>query len=543
MPAHSPLAAPAERLRRLAGWQRRLAAVVAGAASALAMAPFFLWPVLWVTLPVLVWLIDGVVARHAKEGVGPRLAAAAETGWWWGFGYFLAGLYWIGEAFLVEAEVFAVLLPLAVVLMPAGLALFYAAATGLAAAVWRPGATRVAGLALTLSAAEWLRGHILTGFPWNVLGYALTYPIELMQSAALLGIYGLTLAAVLIFAMPAILWSAGRTRNRLAAVAVALLPLLAAGALGRARLAHAASDTVPGVTIRIVQASIPQRERMRPEHWARHFRDHLDLSAQGPAGQRDDLAGVTHLLWPEVAMPFAALDNPEALSAIGDLLPEGAVLISGAIRVARGGADGKGPPRFFNSVLVLGQGGLLVALYDKIHLVPFGEFLPLRPLLAALGLRELAERGGFHPGPAPRPLLAVPGLPAVVPLICYEAIFPGAVVQGSMQTPERPGLIVNVTNDGWFGNTTGPRQHLHQARVRAVEEGLPLLRAANNGVSAAFDGYGRRLGQLDLNVRGTLDVPLPAALPQPLYARFGEIFFLAAWLGGALMVWRTVLRQ
>ncbi|MFZ1105081.1 MAG: apolipoprotein N-acyltransferase, partial [Hyphomicrobiaceae bacterium] len=398
MPKHSPIAALAKRVRGLTGWRRPLAAAGAGAVSALAMAPFFLWPVLWLTLPALVWLIDGAVARHAEEGSWRRrLAAAAETGWWWGFGYFLAGLYWIGEAFLVEAETFAVLMPLAVVLMPAGLALFHAAAAALAAMVWRPGASRVVALALALSAAEWLRGHILTGFPWNVLGYALTYPIELMQSAAVLGIYALTLAAVLIFALPAILWTeaADRRRGRLAAMGIALLPLAVAGALGWARLAYATSDTVPGVKIRIVQASIPQQERMRPELWAGHFRDHLDLSGRDPAGKADSLAGVMLLIWPEVAMPFAALDSPKALSAVGNLLPEGTVLITGAIRVERGGADGKGPRRFFNSLLVLGRGGLLVALYDKIFLVPFGEFLPLRPLLAALGLNELAARGGY----------------------------------------------------------------------------------------------------------------------------------------------------
>jgi apolipoprotein N-acyltransferase len=490
-------------------------------------------------------LIDDAVARHVHQRPARRLAAAAETGWWWGFGYFLAGLYWIGEAFLVEAEIFAALMPLAVVLMPAGLALFYAAATGLAAAVWKSDACRVIALALALSATEWLRGHILTGFPWNVLGYALTYPIELMQSAAVVGIYGLTLAAVLIFGLPVILWTevTDRRRGRLAAAAVALLPLLVAGGLGWARLAQATSDIVPDVKIRIVQASIPQHERMRPELWARHFQDHLDLSGRDPTGKADGLAGVTLLIWPEVAMPFAALDSPQALSAIGDLLPEGTILISGAIRVERGGADGKAPRRFFNSLLALARGGLLVALYDKIDLVPFGEFLPLRPLLAALGLKEVAARGGYSAGVSPRPLLAIPGLPAVVPLICYEAIFPGAVVQGPQPGQKRPGVIVSITNDGWFGNTTGPRQHLHQARVRAVEEGLPLLRAANNGVSAAFDAYGRPMGHLDLNVRSTLDTPLAAALPPPPYARFGEIFFLAGWLSCAALLCRAMLRQ
>lgn len=543
-------ASMAERLRGLAGWRARLAALVAGALSVLAMAPFFLWPVLWITLPVLVWLIDGAVRRHADQRAVRRLAAAGEIGWWWGFGYFLAGLHWIGEAFLVEAEVFAVFMPFAVTLMPAGLALFYGAATATAAAVWKSGAWRVLALALALSAAEWLRGHVLTGFPWNVLGYALTWPAELMQSAAVLGIYGLTLAAVLVFGLPAILWSeaaVGRGRMRWAAVAVALLPLLAAGALGRARLAYATSDTVPGVKLRIVQPSVPQREKWQPENWARFFQDHLDLSGRDPAGTADNLAGVTHVVWPEAAMPFPPLDSPEALAAIGGLLPHGTVLIAGATRIEWAPGAPRRPRRFFNSLLVLGKGGLLISLYDKIHLVPFGEYLPhaLRPLLALIGMQQLAGRLGFESGVSPRPILAIPGLSGVVPLICYEAIFPSAVVQ----TPEeadrqrRPALIVNLTNDGWFGNTTGPRQHLHQARVRAVEEGLPLIRAANNGISAGFDAYGRALGQLDLNVKGTIDVPLAVALPPPAYARLGDALFLAIWLAGTLLLSCVMWRQ
>jgi len=536
----APMASAAERLRSFAGWRGRLAAFVAGALSVLAMAPFFLWPVLWITLPALVWLIDGAVRRQAHDGPVRRLAAAAETGWWWGFGYFLAGLHWIGEAFLVEAETFAVFMPFAVMLMPAGLALFYGAATAAAATVWKSGAWRVVALALALSATEWLRGHVLTGFPWNVLGYALTSPVELMQSATVLGIYGLTLAAVLIFGLPAILWSeaAGRWRVRWAALAVALLPLLLVGALGRARLAYATLETVPGVKIRIVQPSVPQREKWRPENWARFFQDHLDLSGRDPAGAADNLVGVTHVIWPEAAMPFPPLDTPEALAAIGHLLPDGTVLIAGANRIEWTAGTPRRPRRFFNSLLVLGKGGLLLALYDKIHLVPFGEYLPraLRPLLALIGMQQLAGRVGFESGVAPRPLLTIPGLPAVVPLICYEAIFPAAVVQGPELDAKRPALIVNLTNDGWFGNTTGPRQHLHQARVRAVEEGLPLVRAANNGVSAAFDAYGRPLGQLDLNVRGVIDVPLAVALPPTAYARLGDALFLAGWLAGALLL-------
>jgi apolipoprotein N-acyltransferase len=468
--------------------------------------------------------------------------AAAEIGWWFGLGYFMAGLFWVGEAFLVEAEKFAVLLPFAVTLLPAGLALFYAAAAALAARFWSVGARRVLLLALTLSAAEWLRGHILSGFPWNTLGYALTFPLPLMQSAAVLGIYGLTLVAVVVFALPPVLWSeapasiAGR-RMRAAALVAALAPLAAIGLLGQIRLALAQPTTVPDIKIRIVQPSVPQREKWRPENQARIFLDHLALSASNAAGETDNLAGVTHVVWPEAAMPFLPLDYPDVRATIGRALPPGTFLITGALRAEPAPPGSPRPRRIFNSILVFGEAGLLVGRYDKTHLVPFGEYLPLQSLMEAIGLQQITGlRGGFDVGVMPRPLLHLPRLPAAAPLICYEAIFPGTVVQGT----ERPGLLLNVTNDGWFGDTTGPRQHLHQARVRAVEEGLPLVRAANNGISAAVDGYGRILARLDLDARGTIDVALPAALAPPPYARLGDMLFFALWLVGTAVaaIWR-----
>ena len=538
------IAALAERVKGLDGWRCRATAVVAGAASVLALAPFFVWPILWFTLPALVWLTDGAIARGTRTADSRwyrrPVAAAAETGWWFGFGYFLAGLFWIGEAFLVDADSFAFLMPFAVLLMPAGLALFHAAAMALATPFWRTGVYRVLMLALSLSAMEWLRGHILSGFPWNVLGYALTYPASLMQSVAVFGIYGLTLIAVLVFALPPVLWSEAQGRgSRRAALAVAVLPLLVASVAGHIRLALAPSAVVPGVKIRIVQPSVLQRDKWRPENQERIFFDHIELSRRDATGTIDNLTGITHVVWPEAAMPFLPLDTPEALAAIGALLPEGTVLIAGALRAEQ--APPKSPRLriFFNSLLVFGRGGVLLTLYDKIHLVPFGEFLPLRRVLEAIGLRQLTHViGTFDFGVSPRPLLGIPGLPPTLPLICYEAIFPGALVQGA----ERPGVMVNVTNDGWFGNTTGPRQHLHQARVRAVEEGVPIIRAANTGVSAAFDGYGRPLGRIDLDVRGVIDVPLPTALQPPPYARFGDSIFFTIWLLGGVILGRVVRR-
>jgi apolipoprotein N-acyltransferase len=531
-----PVLSLAARVSGLRGWQARATALVAGAASVLAMAPFFAFPVLFVTLPVLVWLID----RSAAEPTPLRRALwAAQIGFCFGFGYFFCGLVWVGEAFFVEPEIFGPLAPLAVTLLPAGLALFYAAAAGASGLCWSRGGERVLTLALALAAAEWARGHLLTGFPWNVLGYALTYPLPLMQSAGLLGIYALSLLAVVIFALPGVLWrEAAKARQRsgkLRALAVACLPIAAAALWGELRLAGGAAATWPGVKVRIVQPSVPQREKWRPQAQERIFFDHVALSTTGPAGAPAKLQGITHILWPEAAMPFLPLNSAGARAAIGELLPAGTLLISGALRAE------PAPPRsvserlLFNSLLVFGEGGSLLARYDKLHLVPFGEYLPLQSWAEALGLSQLARsRGGFSAGTPPRELLDIPGLPATAPLICYEAIFPGAV--RANRSGKRPGLIINLTNDGWFGNSTGPRQHFHFARVRAVEEGVPLLRAANNGISAAIDGMGRVLGRLDLNERGAIDVAVPLPLPAPPYARFGELGFALLWLCGTLTV-------
>lgn len=538
------IAALRDRVTGLAGWRRGAAATAAGLLSVLAMAPFFLFPVLWLTLPVLVWLMHAPGAQldgsphtgWTRIGRHPA-GRAAGAGWWFGFGYFFGGLFWIGEAFLVEAEVFAVLLPVAVVLMPAGLALFWAAACGLARLSEGPPAARVLALAVTLSAAEYLRGHVLTGFPWNVLGYALTWPLPLMQGAAYVGIYTLTLAVVPIFAGPLVLWAAAPAgpaglAQRRACLALAFGPILLLLLLGSWRLASGSPPHWPGALVRIVQPSVPQREKWRPENQERIFADHLKLSGTSPAGVEDKLAGVTHVVWPEAAMPFLPLEYPAVPRMIGAMLPDGVHLIAGALRAEANPPGAARARRIFNSILVFGAQGSLVARYDKIHLVPFGEYLPLQGVLEAIGLEQLVRmRGGFDAGPRPRPLLHLAGLPPLAPLVCYEAIFPAAVVQG----PERPGLFVNLTNDGWFGNSTGPRQHFHQSRVRAVEEGVPLVRAANNGISGAFDGHGRVLGTLGMNIRGTLDVRVPLALPPPPYARYGDLPFFALWAG--LFLW------
>ena len=518
------------RISRLRGKRRVIAAIIAGAISVLAFAPVFFFPILFLTMPVLVWLIDG--------SDGPR--GAARDGWAFGFGYFLANLFWIGEAFLVEAEKFALLMPFAVTILPAGLALFWAAAAAGARAFWRTGTSRVLVLAIALSMAEWLRGHVLTGLPWNVLGYALTYPLELMQSAAIMGVYALTLVAAAAFAAPLVIAAdteSTHPRNVLfRAVLFAVLPIAVLSAFGAWRLSMSPIVNVTGVNLRIVQPSVPQREKWQPQHQGAIFSQHLAMSATGPDGKQDDLAGITHVIWPEAAMPFLPLERPEALDAIGAMLPDGAVLVTGALRREK---QASGEQQGFNSLMAFGDQGQLIATYDKAHLVPFGEYLPFDSVLGAIGFKKLTQGlGSFASGPTLRPFLQIPGLPPVAGLIFYEGLFPGHVVDRSA----RPGLIVNVTNDGWFGDTTGPRQHFHQTKVRAVEEGLPVVRAANNGISAIIDPYGRVRGQLGLNVSGVTDAPLPQAAGLTPFVRLGDSVFIVLLLLAAGAAWLSCPR-
>ena len=517
-------------------WRTRASAFALGALSILSMAPFFLWPVLWLTLPGLLALLR--IAEAASPACGrwtrwrsSALGRAAETGWWFGFGYHVFGLFWVVEAFLVEAETFAWLIPLTLAL-PAGLALFTAATTAFAAAV-APARTfdRVVALALGFGVTEWLRGHILTGLPWNVLGYALTPP-GMMQGAAYVGIYGLTIATVLMFAGPIVVWR--QHRQRAAAIALALvLPVLAP-----ILSLLAAFEYEPPVPlraqppfVRIVQPSILQREKWQPENQRRIFDEHLALSLTAPDGTIDGARNIALIVWPEAAMPFVPLAQPIALFDIGRMLPENTTLLSGALRIDPAAPNQE--RRVYNTLLGFrrGEPAAHMATYDKTHLVPFGEYLPLQRLLEAMGLQQLSKlRGGFASGTEPRPLIDVPGVGRLAPLICYESIFPARVVQ----TVERPRALVVVTNDGWFGNTTGPRQHFHMARVRAVEEGLPVIRSANNGISAIIDPLGRVVARLDLNVRGTIDASLPLRTSPPPYSRVGDIPFALVLLALAL---------
>ena len=498
------------------GWRRLAVALASGAISALALPPFSAFPVLWLTVPVLVWLIDGAVA---PEHAGPlrRLLPAAIVGWSFGFGYFLAGLWWIGAAFLVDADKFAWLMPVAVVGLPAGLALFWGFGAVLARLFWPEGWPRILVLAVALTLAEWLRGHVLTGFPWNAFGYTLTPAPVMMQSAAIVGIWGLTLAAFIVFAAPALLAAPGRDARRghrlFLGFAVALF--LAHVSFGAFRLAGASDATLADVRLRIVQPAIQQSEKWQEENQDAIFRRHIELSDAAASPERSGIDSVTHLVWPESAFPFLLTERPDALAALAALLPDGTTLLSGAARSER--VDPGEPESIYNSVYVIGGDGEILAAYDKVRLVPFGEFLPFQSALEALGLRQLTELpGGFAAGPRLR-TLTLADAPPFAPLICYEIIFSGAATEPG----NRPGWLLNLTNDAWFGDTPGPRQHFLQARLRAVEEGLPLVRGANSGISAIVDAYGRVVASLGVGRSGVVDGELPISLPPTIHGRYG----------------------
>ncbi len=508
-------------------WKLALIAFLAGALSVLAMAPFLLWPILFVTFPLLIWVLDALCLRE-PDGEEPlaammaRLRRAAFVGWAFGFGYFLGSVYWIGYAFYIDAERYAALMPFAVAGLAAGLGLFYAAPAVLAAAMWRSGYARLLAFAFAFFCAEAARGYLLTGFPWNLFGQALAANDAHMQLAAYIGVYGLTLAALLIFPAPAALVAAPAARGRRlwAPVCLALIALAGSYAFGSHRLRQEAGE-VEGVRVRIVQPNIPQQERWKPENQRWIFNRILSLSRSGTSGE--DISAFTHVIWPKSSVPFRFgfnrdIYSPEVRGILAALIPPSTTLILGAERAegilsvdARYTFD-----REFNSLFVVGGGAGIKTIYDKAHLVPFGEYAPFREVLTAVGFRVFSHRlDGFEAGSASAPLIETPQAPAFMPLICYEIIFPGRVPDRR----NRPGWLVNVTNDAWFGDSTGPHQHLHQARIRATEEGLPVMRSANTGISAVIDPFGRVLAQLKLGSTGVIDHGLPRALPETWYEK------------------------
>jgi apolipoprotein N-acyltransferase len=497
-------------VRGLTGWRAGLLAWSSGVLSALSFAPFGLFPFLLASLGCLLLLLD-------TAGISVRRAAI--LGWWWGFGQFLAGLYWVGYAFMVDPGAHAWQLPFAVLFLAGGLALFPALACAVTAALGRSGPSALV-FAAAMSLSEWLRGHVFTGFPWNLTAYCWGLSPAILQSATLVGAYGLTLLTILFGASLSELFR-DRPRLRLPGALMLAFALMWAG--GEARLVLTPTRTVAGTMLRIVQPNVPQAEKYKLQFVSRNWARLIGPST-APA-----TAPITILIWPEAAPPFLLQHEPVAVEEIARLTAKGLVLITGGERVA---FDREQEFRFYNSLLIFGRQGRVLAVYDKFHLVPFGEYVPFSQLLSRFGITKLTRgEAGFSAGPGPM-TFALPKAPSVAPLICYEILFPGAVVGEA-----RPGWFVNVTDDSWFGPSTGPYQHLLAARVRAIEEGIPVVRAANTGISAVIDPLGRTIATLGLNKFGALDVPLPAVIAPTPYARFGDLVFWLALIACGTVGW------
>jgi apolipoprotein N-acyltransferase len=396
----------------------------------------------------------------------------------------------------------------------------------------------VAWLAVFWVALEWLRGTILTGFPWNLIGTVWMFSDAMIQPAAWVGVHGLSFATVLLAALPAALGGngAGGTRGRVAvAIAGGLLIWFGAGQARLAWLGPEAAGDVAGVRLRLVQPAIPQELKWETSKRAGHVVKQVAMSREPSSG-----APPTHVVWAETAVPFYVERSAELRALLATAVPAGGALIVGAPRATAPDAN---PFRIWNSLHVLTGDGTIAATYDKAHLVPFGEYVPLRAWLPAGIVKITHGAVDFSAGPGPV-ALPIPGAPPVSPLICYEAIFEGRVtpegasffsVRGdSSDRPPiggtaRPGWLLNLTNDAWYGLSPGPYQHFAAARLRAVEEGLPLVRVANNGISAIVDPLGRVRARLALGHDGFVDGPLPVALPPTLFSRGGT------WIAPAIL--------
>ena len=511
-----------------AGWRGALLTVALGAIAASALPPVHILPAL-LTFTALAWRLEG--------GISPL--RSAWTGWLFGFGYHVLGLYWISNALLVESDRFAVFVPLAAIGLPMLLALFPAVMMGVVPLISRPGWSRALAVAGLWSVAEYARGHLFTGFPLNLPAYTVSFSDALSQAASWLGAYGLTLVVLMVAVGPAIVLGPNRPCRRLTgtiaglSLAIGLL-LLWGGGAARLSGADLASHLVIGpglgsnpgsniskpVVIRLVQGNIPQKDKWKPALRNRQLSHYLTLSRQSvPTTRAADLpsgATPTVIIWPETAVPGFLGQSPELRHALAGAVPVGGSLVTGAPSIANSTLR-----RVYNSLIALGQDATIHARYDKIHLVPFGEYVPLR---AWLPLPRVAQSlADFTPGPGRRAIF-IDGLGLISPLICYEIIFPNQVTS----VGERPKALLNLTNDAWYGRSSGPYQHLAISRMRAIEEGIPLIRAANTGISGIYDAYGRATVQIDLDEIGVADGFLPPSTKSPtFYGRFGDQLY---WL-------------
>ncbi len=496
-------------------------AFLLGALAGLAFPPFNAIPVLWLSFPGLVLLLreNKNLSLRAKRSNPESLSASLQrlwiasalkglamtgkdgkaflTGWFFAFGLLIVCLHWIAGALFVDIETFWWVLPLAVAGLPALFAIYY----GLAAlAAARYGLHKTSGVfffALCWFLADVARGHLFTGFPWDMTGYVWGDVLPMLQITSVIGIEGLTLLTLFWAVLPAAFFVAEKKRSAILCAILGFAVMIGLGVWGQLRLSGAETANVPDVRLRLVQPNIEQSGKWEPSQRYLNLEKLLDLSFTQKAEKP-----VTHFIWPETATAFYLTEEPGVRREIAQKMPSGASLLTGVVR--RGPGEGE-KPLYYNSLIVMDSKGNVVGGYDKHHLVPFGEYMPWRSVIPFRVITALGT--DFTPGQGVRSLRAA-GLPPFSPLVCYEAIFTGEVAARD----DPPAFLLNVTNDAWYEGTIGPAQHFAIARVRAIEEGLPLVRVANKGITGVVDPYGRVTATIGEKETGFVDADLPQAI-------------------------------
>lgn len=470
----------------------------------------------------LVSLAALVVLAHLFLTAGTSRRAAL-IGWMGGIGYFAGTIFWIVEPFFVDAAQDGWMAPFALLFMAAGLALFWALGFGAAYRLGRGRKTRLVALVVCFGLAELTRSYAFTGFPWGLLAYIWS-ETPVMQLIAFGGLHGLGAFTLVLIILPLL-----RTERFVQGAIVSALLLAFAYGAGLHRLSTRDVVAPDAVHVRLIQPNAPQHLKWRPDMYGAFFERQIALTRE-PFDAPLDL-----VIWPETAVPFWLEDAPGARARIAAAAGEGTRVVLGARRLESG-------PRYFNSLAVLDRGGNVSQVYDKHHLVPFGEYVPFGNLFSKLGVYGMAaeEGGGYSAGPGPR-VLNLEGIGKILPLICYEAIFP----QDVAGAPVRPDWMLQITNDAWFGDTAGPQQHLAQARARTIEQGLPMVRVANTGVSGVIDAKGRMTASIALGEAGKVDAYVPSALPPTFYAKTGDwlVFALLLMSFGGLLLRRATFKH
>lgn len=470
-------------LEKMTQWPR-LTCLLLGALSILAYSPFHFYPAAIIAFSTFLILMDKKPLSN-----NPLL-----YGFIFSYGHFLAGTYWVGNSVLVYNLWYV--LPLIWLIFPSFLALFQAIGIwGVCRTTNKP-LTRVILMAAIWSLMEYIKGtFVLGGFPWNLSGYV--WGIDILQITSYIGIYGLTFLTTLLFMSFA-------SRSPLF-IFTCTATFIGFFIYGETRLKYN-QTYLTGINIRLIQGSIPQNHKWMKEHFYDNFNRHMALSTF------EQERPLTLVIWPEASIPCFIADYPTVLEALTQGAPDKGYIIVGGPR-----HDSTNQHKIYTSTFILNKRGEIVDSYDKSHLVPFGEYMPFRGILPLSKLTPGDQ--DYSPGEGLK-TIQLPGIPPFTPLICFEAIFPGNVTG-----QQRPDWLLNQTNDAWYGHSTGPYQHLHNVRVRAIEEGLPLIRSANNGISAVIDPYGRILSQLELDKVGFIDADLPRPLTPTFYSKHGEIFF------------------